>query len=366
MRALVAGHLCLDVEPLFEHPPSDGRELFAPGRLFPIASTRFSPGGAVANTGGALQAFGIDTRLVARVGRDAFGAGLEELLRRAYPKAELGLLAVDGMATSYSIIISSPGFDRIFFHHAGANDAFTAGDVTEEQLADRDLLHFGYPPAMRAIYENDGEELRLLLARAKERGLTTSLDLSYPQPSTRAAQVDWRSLLGRVLPLVDLFLPGFSELHFMLTGEEAGAGVSAGALRDASQWVLDCGCPVCVLKLGEEGVYVRTTGNAERLAGMGRCGPRGEAQWRERELLEPCYVVEAQGTTGAGDVTIAGFLAALLRGASLEEATRMGLAAGAAKVEGPGTVEGLPDWEQLVARTRQWRRRESRIPIEGR
>lgn len=358
-RAIVAGHLCLDLYPIFENPPEAPQLLFSPGHLFPVESTLFSTGGAVANTGGALRALGIDTRLIGRIGDDGFGVQIRSILESRHPKNALGLNMVSGEGSSYSIILSAPSFDRIFFHHAGVNDTFSSDDVSPFEYEGRDLLHFGYPPAMERIYRDNGAELQRLLSGAKAAGLTTSLDLAFPQPGSRAARVDWRAILERVLPFVDLFLPSFDELSFMLDGEVSGARGSerAAEIASLSAWVNDSGCPVCVLKLGAGGLHVRTTTDEGRIEAMGRCAPEAPAAWAGRELLEPCFLVEARGTTGAGDVTIAGFLASVLRGLSLEESTLMALAAGAASVEAVESSGGLSDWESLRRRVNSgWKR----------
>lgn len=363
-RAVVAGHLCLDLFPTFESPPDDPRELFSPGRLFEIESSTVAAGGSVANTGGALLRLGVDALLVGRIGEDGFGGEVERALGTLHHGAASGLHRVAAERTSYSVVLSAPRFDRIFFHFAGANDHFTSADVTDGDLAGRDLLHFGYPTAMRSIYENDGEELLRLLSRAKDAGLTTSLDISYPQPGSRAARVDWRGLLERVLPWVDFFLPGLDELSSMLGGGiEASPG--GARLREVADWAIGAGCAVCVLKLGADGLYVRTSDDRRRIAAAGRARPAAPEEWTGRELLEPCFIVDAAGTTGAGDVTVAGFLAGVLAGSSVEKATRIALAAGAASVERVDAASGLPDLASLEARLAGgWKQRRGGISLE--
>lgn len=366
-RAVVAGHLCLDLFPVFENPPEDPRGLFAPGRLFEIESSTVACGGAVANTGGALLRLGADTLLVGRVGDDGFGAEIERALHRLSREAASGVRRIAGEHTSYSVVLSAPRFDRIFFHFSGANDGFTAAELTEDDLAGRDLLHFGYPTAMRSMYEREGEELLRLLDRAKEAGLTTSLDLSFPQAGSRAARVDWKRLLERVLPFVDLFLPGLEELSSMVEAPaaEAPARREASHLRDLADWALAAGCAVCVLKLGDDGLYVRTNDDPRRLAASGGAAPTTPEEWAGRELLEPCFAVEAVGTTGAGDVTVAGFLAGLLQGRAIEETARIALAAGAASVERIEAAGALPDLASLEERiSGGWKQRRGRISLK--
>ena len=75
----------------------------------------------------------------------------------------------DGCATSYTVVIAPPDVDRTFLHCPGANDAFSEQDITEEDLSGIDLLHFGYPPLMRRMFQQEGEELLRILKKAKEK-----------------------------------------------------------------------------------------------------------------------------------------------------------------------------------------------------
>jgi sugar/nucleoside kinase (ribokinase family) len=113
-------------------------------------------------------------------------------------------------------VISPPGSDRRFLHHPGANDDFSAQDVSEEALQDAHLFHFGYPPLMANMYSNGGRQLLELFQRAKSHGLTTSLDMAYPDPESAAGRADWRAILHNVLPYVDIFVPSLEEILYML------------------------------------------------------------------------------------------------------------------------------------------------------
>jgi fructose-1-phosphate kinase PfkB-like protein len=54
-------------------------------------------------------------------------------------------------------------------------------------------------------------------------------------------------------------------------------------------------------------------------------------------LFAPALTVEARSTVGAGDAMVGGILAGLSKGASMVEAFRYGVAAGAASVMTDGT-----------------------------
>ena len=196
-QALVAGHICLDVIPNLDQLPTGAfAGLFQPGHLVTVGTASFATGGPVSNTGLALHILGIPTRLVGKVGADSFGKIICDLVDRRDPNLTGGIVVDAGEATSYTIIISPPGVDRIFLHCPGANDTFSAADIDFNLVAQADLFHFGYPPIMRRMYEADGEGLAAVFRRAKETGVTTSLDMAFPDPSAPGGQADWRRILA--------------------------------------------------------------------------------------------------------------------------------------------------------------------------
>jgi len=172
---------------------------------------------------------------------------------------------------------------------------------------------------MRQFYSDGGRQLEKLFAKAKAQGLTTSLDMTQVDRRSPAGQVDWPALLRRGLPLGDLFMPSLDEISFML-GHEA-MPPSSPLLDKVADELLEMGSSIIALKLGDQGLYLRTSGDAQKLANAGAAAPKKD--WIARQLLAPCFEVEVAGTTGAGDCTIAGFLAALLNGLSPEASMKV-------------------------------------------
>ena len=64
----------------------------------------------------------------------------------------------------------------------------------------------------------------------------------------------------------------------------------------------------------------------------------------------PCFDVQVIGTTGSGDSTIAGFLAAILHDLPPDKALQAALAVGACNVEAPDALSGLRSWEATLER----------------
>ncbi len=113
------------------------------------------------------------------------------------------------------------------------------------------------------------------------------------------------------------------------------------------------GAAIVGLKLGEHGLYLRTTSDAVRLAALGLSA----GAWRSIETLSPCFHVNVAGATGSGDCTIAGFLAALVNRSTPDEAARMAVATGACNCEAPDATSGVPTRAQVEQRiARGWQR----------
>ncbi len=342
---VVAGHVCLDVIPALTGP-LDVR----PGALVVIGPSDVSAGGPVGNVGLALDRLGVPVRLMGKIGDDMFGRELLDVLGARDPRLADGMIVVPGETTSYSVVINPPGVDRTFLHCPGANDTFGAGDIPLDRLEGARVLHFGYPPIMRRLYSDGGTELHALLATVRQRGLVTSLDLCDPDPHSDAGRVDWTAWLARALPAVDVFAPSVNELRLMLDAGAAGA-IDIGQLRTLASRALSMGPAVVALKLGDQGLYLRTSGKAAALDRL--CHPLAlsPGAWRDREVLAPCFRPRRlAGTTGSGDCTIAGLLAALLRREDPVAAATSATAVGACSVEAPDATSGVPRWTEVAAR----------------
>jgi sugar/nucleoside kinase (ribokinase family) len=371
---VVAGHICLDIIPVIPPKPGEAAHLLLPGSMTEVGPPILSTGGAVSNTGLALHRLGVRTRLVAKIGDDLFGRAILDLVSSRDPSLAAGMVIAEGETSSYTVVVSPPNTDRLFLHCPGANNTFGAADVSDDQLEGARLFHFGYPPIMRRMWEHDGAELKEILRRVKKLGLTISLDMTRPDPDSDAGRAPWRRLLTNILPFVDVFLPSFEETLFMLDRRRfdslvANAGsqsvfsrVDTALLEELAAELIQMGVSIVGLKLGDSGFYLKTTGDEDKWRNFGATSPSNLDSWRARELFTPCFQVKVAGTTGAGDCTIAGFLAALLKGMPAADSLVRGVAVGAFNVEQADATSGIPDWSVVEERLRHgWARLETLV-----
>ena len=370
-KVVVAGHICLDITPVFPREPAIGEsamkrpaldDILRAGTLTRVDGVDIHTGGAVANTGLAMALFGADVSLMGKVGKDPFGSMVLDILRDH--GAGKGMIVSEKERTSYSIVVAVPGFDRIFLHDPGANDSFSFSDLELGAIREARLFHFGYPTLMARMFRNGGEELVRMFRAVDKMGVMTSLDLSSVDEQSEAGRADWASILAELLPSVDFFLPSFEELAFMLDRDtlsrvrsRAGSGDLAAVLSveddvaPLAERAIALGAKVVLVKCGAKGLYFKTASAdaIERLEAKSRKplgGPRGK--WADREGFEKSYAPKrVLSATGAGDTTIAAFLAATLEGYPLARAIKLAAATGASCVEAYDALSGLKPFAEL-------------------
>lgn len=357
-EAVCAGHICVDMSPVFDNEDLTIENVFVPGRLSVTGEMALGTGGSVSNTGVALSRLGVNTRLIAKVGDDRLGAMIKDMLR-----GDCGIEGIHeakGEHTSYTVVLALPGADRILLHNPSVNDTFCVRDVDMDAVSEARLFHFGYPTLIRSMYSDGGRELESMLKAAKQTGVTTSLDMTLPDPDSPAGKVDWKEILYRAAPYMDIFLPSAEEIMYMLDRDmyrslkmRAGKGdvtrhIDLDELPKLGDMLIDMGVKIAVIKCGVRGLYVKTAGR-EKLGGIGKAAPADIDAWAGREYFSGVYQVDnVKSALGAGDSSIAGFLAALLRGAGLKTAVSAACAAGALCVQTYSAADGILPYEEML------------------
>jgi sugar/nucleoside kinase (ribokinase family) len=281
------------------------------GHLAFVDRMELHSGGCAANTGIGLAKLGVETAIIGNVGRDGFG----DFLVRRFEENGIdvgGIARDDDTATSATMVLVHQDGERSFLHYLGANGTFRVEQVDFERVKNSKVLHIAGAQVMPSF---DGAPMAGLLRRAKEAGITTALDTVW-DPTGR-----WMELTGPSLPYVDYFLPSFEEARMLAGGLETPEAVA--------QFLLDAGAKVVGLKLGHKGCYVRSADG--------------------QEVRLPALPVKAIDALGAGDAFVAGFLAGVVRGWSLEKCARLATGVGASCVTSLGATTGIRSFAETVA-----------------
>lgn len=368
-KIIAAGHICLDITPAFPDKEVENiGELFVPGRLLQMGGADVHMGGSVANTGLALKILGADVSLMGKIGNDAFGEMVYSQLKEY--DAQEGMIVSDDVNTSYSVVIAPKGIDRIFLHHSGANDRFYKKDLDYSLIEEASLFHFGYPPLMKSMYENDGEELTAMFREIKKLGILTSMDMASVDENSTAGKADWDKILKKVLPYVDFFVPSVEELAFMIDRERfyewqeraAGGDITAVLdvekdIRPLAEKTLQYGAKIVMIKCGAPGLFLATAGHHDlKEIEDTLCG--GAKAWSELRIFEKSYEPECVlSGTGAGDTSIAAFLYAVMTGHAPEECLQLAAATGASCVTAYDALSGLKTFDILKEKIRNgWKK----------
>lgn len=358
-KAVVAGHICIDITPKIpEQASRKVNEILVPGRLINVLDADIHTGGAVANTGLAMKLLGADVMLAGKIGDDVFGDMVLSITDRY--GASQGLVRSRDDSTSYSVVLAVPGADRIFLHNPGANDTFCADDIPMDAIKDAALFHFGYPPLMKRIYENDGSELVKIMQKVRKAGAATSLDLAAVDPDTEAGRADWEFILKKSLPYVDIFVPSIEELLFMIDRDKydrlradnpdsdlIGAIEQERDIEPLGRKCIEMGAKIVLIKCGARGMYYCTNDIYDLMRISDRLSIDPKA-WANRKGFERSYMPErVLSGTGAGDVSVAAFLTSIMNGNSPEDCVRYAAATGACCVEAYDALSGIKSFAEI-------------------
>jgi sugar/nucleoside kinase (ribokinase family) len=157
----------------------------------------------------------------------------------------------------------------------------------------------------------DGGGTASVLKKAKENGLSTSLDTAWD------ASGRWWEIVAPMFDYIDIFLPSADEAK-MLSGEDN--------VREMARFFLSKGVNIVGIKQGADGGYFRSG---------------------SEEIILPALEVDVIDTTGCGDAFCAGFLAGYFDGLSLKKCGRMAVTLGSLCATGIGATCKLPTREQL-------------------
>lgn len=262
-----------------------------------------------------LARLGVDVALVGVVGADLFGDYVRSFLTDAGVNTT-GLRTHESLPTGVTVVLG--GGDRAILTFPGTIPTLTADDVDLELVWSARHLHVAAYFMQPALAPG----LPQLLATAREAGATTSLDTNW-DPSDR-----WTGV-AQLLPHVDLVFPNLVEL-FALAG--TGGDPADPRAQDAAAARLgSAGTTTVAVKAGADGGMVWTPGG--------------------QRFTSPGLVVDVVDTTGAGDSFDAGYLSALLEGATPQQCLDRAVICGSLSTRGAGGTTAQPSRDEVASFT---------------
>ncbi len=295
--AVVVGELNIDLV-LWDVPmPEYEKEKLA-------QDMRFAMGSSSAITAYNLSAVGSRVGFIGKAGNDNFGQFMIKQLSDG--GIDTAHLIVDSaLKTGATIVLANPP-KKALLTYMGAMTELRIDDINWDYIRQARHLHLG------CYYLQTGlkPDVPRLFAKAKEYGLTTSLDTNW-DPDEK-----WEEDIYEVLQYTDIFFPNDSEAI-----EIAHTGNLEDAIGKLSEKV-----KVLAVKRGKDGALLVADG---------------------KEYTADSFTVEAVETTGAGDSFNAGFLNRYLSGGSWEDCLRFGNACGAVAVTAIGGTGAFQDGEKL-------------------
>ncbi|MBN1640668.1 MAG: carbohydrate kinase [Anaerolineae bacterium] len=304
-------------------------------RLADVSAFYPKPGGAPANVAVAAARLGARSAFIGKVGDEAFGHRLIEVLRRE--GVDVRGMRLDHEARTTLAFIAQPDENTsefAFYRNPGADMMLRADELDQALIAEAKVFHFG---SISMIDEPVRSATVEAVRTAHAGGAMVSLDVNYRPtlwPSARTAY----DRIREAIAFADVVKVNETELALLTRGATGLADPWAGsdAILAAAEHILELGPGLCVVTLGRAGCAFRT-------AAGGGCVPG--------------FQVETVDATGCGDAFVAGLLCRLVAGGAgarpsppvLRDALRYANAVGALTSMTRGGIPALPSAAQVAA-----------------
>ena len=269
---------------------------------------RITVAGTAGGTAVDLARLGAEVVAVGAIGEDNLADFLLGVLEHE-GISTVHLARKPGVQTSATILPIHPNGDRPAWHVLGANATLESDDMPWDELAGCDALHLGGLAALGAL---DGEPAARVARIGRESGVLTTADC------LGVKRDDALEVITPVLPFVDIFMPNEQEATALTEEPDAAA---------AARYLRNLGATCVIVKRGEHGCLVVDEDG-------------------EREL--PAFDAPIVDTTGCGDAFCAGVIVARCQGWSMDEAAKLGNAAGALTMRGLGSDAGARTLDEAL------------------
>jgi 2-dehydro-3-deoxygluconokinase len=287
-----------------------------PGPLRHATHLDLSIGGAESNVAIGVRRLGRPSAWIGRVGADEFGTLVLERLRAEQIDVSGALVDPDAPTGLLIKEQRTPDVTRVQYYRTGsAGSRLCPADVDAAAgvIADADVLHItGITP---------------LLSRSAAEAVAHAVKLAVAADIPVSLDVNHRAALGGAVELRERLTPLLPHVSHLFGSEEEFLQL-ADAIDEPSA-VSRLSGPELVIKRGARGASVHPADGRPA-------------------LHRPAVPVRALDPVGAGDAFVAGYLTALLEGASFEARLRLACLTGAFAVTVPSDWSGLPTRDELA------------------
>jgi fructokinase len=290
--------------------------------LTEVSAFRPKPGGAPANVAVAAARLGAESAFIGKVGDEAFGHYLTDVLRRE--GVDVAGMRFDPQARTPLAFIAMPdvnSYEILFYRNPGADMRLRPDELDATLLESARAFHFG---SISLIHEPSRSATLEAIRIARQARALISFDVNYrPDLWSRAEAKD---RVMNTIPLVDMLK--INEVELALLSDESDIG-------SATQELLNLGPAICIVTFGPDGSYFRV---------------------KEGAATVPPFAVDTVDATGCGDAFIAGLLCRLVLDRDWHEnlsvermrsAVRYANAVGALTAQKVGVIPALPSRSQV-------------------
>jgi sugar/nucleoside kinase (ribokinase family) len=296
---IVAGELNIDlIFNKIEMFPETGKEVLAGQMILTLGSSS-------AIFASNLSSLGSKVTYAGMIGQDIFGDFVLKSLQDKRVNTRY-LLKSTELSTGATVVINQLE-DRAMLTYPGAMIEFRADDISDEMLASAGHLH------VSSVFLQTGliKGIVGLMRRAKDSGMTTSLDTQW-DPAEK-----WDLPLKELLPLVDVFLPNRQEFLNLSHSDTIDSGIEKLA-------------PLLNVLVVKD-------------------GSKGAALWHKGNFInQPAFPnPEVADAIGAGDSFDAGFINRFILGYPLEDCLKYAALMGAINTTKPGGTTAFTNMDVI-------------------
>ena len=258
-----------------------------------------------------ISSLGVKTAFAGKLGNDSFG----ELVLKSLKKKNVNtdFIIKDDKEKTGATIVLNYDEDRAMITHPGAMETFSEVDVTEEILQQAGHMHVSSVFLQKQLKRG----IVKLFKRAKNLGLTTSLDIQW-DPDEK-----WDLDFSELLPFVDVFLPNRQELT-AITGY-SDVNKALNYIKDSVN--------IIAVKMGNRGSIGFQNGKTV--------------------TVEPFFNANVIDAIGAGDSFNAGFISKFINNKSLESCLKSGNLMGALNTTESGGTGAFDNLEMIRKKTKE-------------